>query len=215
MIDPEELVRGHAVMVTPFEPGMGLLWCHGGADSSNYAHSNVCKFYWNPILLVLIRCRVVLLVYLSWVNSVAYQVPISYVTPLALAVTTLGVLYQFILTLDAYRIKNNIQLLMQSICNVCLSIATVMQYGQIRHARDRILVNHDQFGTPFAKYDRKFWEHVSPALITCIVTSCVCSTAICAVAFGLSREFSWTLYEQVSPDRKIRSRYLVYQVRKL
>ena len=156
-----------------------------------------------------------LVVYLNWVNSVAYQVPVSYVTPLTLAITTLGAIYQLALTLDAYRIKNNIQLLVLCICNVCFSIATIMQYGQIKAARDRVIVNHDMYGTPFTKNDWMFWEHASPALLTCMVVSCICSTAMCALTFGLSREFSWTLYQEVSPDRKMRGRYLVYQVRTL
>ncbi|KAJ4357705.1 uncharacterized protein N0V89_002281 [Didymosphaeria variabile] len=154
----------------------------------------------------------VLVVYLEWVNSVVYQVPLAYVTPLSLGTTTLGALYQLVLTLDAYRIKNNIQLFVQCICNICLSIATVMQYGQIRNANARILINHDMYGTPFAKYDWKFWDHVSPALITCIVISCLSSVAMCGLAYGLYREFSWALYEQVSPDRKMRLRYVAYQV---
>ncbi|KAK7190950.1 hypothetical protein DPSP01_009157 [Paraphaeosphaeria sporulosa] len=154
----------------------------------------------------------ILVVYLQWVNSVVYQVPLAYVTPLTLGTTALGALYQLALTLDAYRIKNNIQLFVQCVCNICLSIATVMQYSQIKEANRRILINHDMYGTPFAKHEWKFWDHVSPALITCIVVSCACSVAMCLFAYGLYREFSWALYEQVSPDRKMRLRYFAYQI---
>lgn len=153
------------------------------------------------------------MVYLDWVNIVVYQVPVSYVTSLTLAITTFGALYQFILTIDAYRIKNNIQLLAQCVCNICLSIATAMQYNQIKVASAGISVNHafDEDLTPFAK-DWKFWEHVSPALITCLIVSCICSLTMCGCAIWLTREFSWALYEEVSPDRKMRSRYFAYQV---
>lgn len=154
----------------------------------------------------------ILVIYLQWVNSVVYQVPLSYVTPLTLGTTALGALYQFALTLDAYRIKNNIQLFVLCVCNICLSVATVMQYGQIKDANGRILINHDMYGTPFAKYEWRFWDHVSPALITCIVVSCASSLAMCGLAYGLYQEFSWALYEQVSPDRKMRLRYFTYQV---
>jgi hypothetical protein len=154
----------------------------------------------------------ILVVYLHWVNSVVYQVPLAFITPLTLSITTLGALYQLALTLDAYRIKNNIQLFVQCICNICLSIATVMQYRQIKNANARILINTDMYGTPFAKYDWRFWEHVSPALITCLVVSCVSTVAMCGLAYGLYQEFSWALYEHVSPDRKMRARYFAYQV---
>lgn len=155
---------------------------------------------------------VIIVVYLQWVNSVVYQTPLGYVTPLTLGVTALGAFYQLVMTLDAYRIKNNIQLFVLCVCNICFSIATVMQHGQIKDANGRILINHDMHGTPFAKLDQKFWDHVAPALITCIAVSCACSIAMLGLMWSLSQEFSWALYEQVSPDRKTRTRYFAYQV---
>ena len=92
------------------EIGMGLFWHYCGASPYEYYYTDVRI---TPQSLALGRSpnvsRVVLVVYLNWVNSVAYQVPIAYVTPLTLAVNTLGCLFQVILTLDAYRIKNHIQ----------------------------------------------------------------------------------------------------------
>jgi hypothetical protein len=92
------------------EIGMGLFWHYCGASPYEYYYTDVRI---TPQSLALERSpnvsRVVLIVYLNWVNSVAYQVPIAYVTPLTLAVNTLGCLFQVILTLDAYRIKNHIQ----------------------------------------------------------------------------------------------------------
>ncbi|KAH7138383.1 hypothetical protein B0J11DRAFT_587651 [Dendryphion nanum] len=111
----------------------------------------------------------ILLVYLDWVNPPVYEVPLSYIAPLTLAVTTLGFLFQVILTLDAYRIKNNIQLFTQCFCNICLSVSTVMQYDRIKDANSRILVGYNKYKKPFAKNDRRFWEHVSPALIIYLV----------------------------------------------
>lgn len=87
-----------------------------------------------------------------------------------------------------------------------------MQYSQIKAANAEILINHDMYGKPFAKYEWRFWDHVSPALITCIVVSCASSVSMCGLAYGLYQEFSWALYEQVSPDRKMHLRYFVYQV---
>lgn len=150
--------------------------------------------------------------YLNWVNSSVYEVPVSFVVPLTLAVTTFGTLYQVILTLDAYRIKNNIQLLMQCICNMILMVATVLQYRQIKNARDRIIVGFNMHYIPFAKNDWKFWEHVHPGLITCMVVSCVCTVSMCILAFALHKEFVWAIYKQVSPDIKMRKRYTCYQV---
>jgi hypothetical protein len=156
--------------------------------------------------------RVVLVVYLNWVNSVVYQVPIAYVTPLTLAVNSLGCLCQLIFTLDAYRIKNHVQIFMQCVANICLSISTVLQYGEIRDAAARILLDHDTYGTPFADHDWPFWKKASVSLMVCAVVTCGCSAIMCGLAMGLYREFSWALYQHVSPDRKMQRKYFVYQV---
>jgi hypothetical protein len=151
--------------------------------------------------------------YLNWVNSVVYQVPLSYVIPLTLGVNSLGCLFQVILTLDAYRIKNHIQLFLQCAANICLSISTVLQYGETRNAAARIIINYDMYGTPFADLDWPFWKKISPGLMVCTVVTCVSSVVMCWLARGLYREFSWALYQHVSPDKTIQNKYAVYQVR--
>jgi hypothetical protein len=139
-------------------------------------------------------------------------VPIAYVTPLTLAVNSLGCLCQLILTLDAYRIKNHIQIFVQCVANICLSISTVLQYGEIRDAAARILLNHDMYGTPSADHGRPFWKKASVGLMVCAVVTCVSSAIMCGLAMGLYREFSWALYQHVSPDKKIQTKYFIYQV---
>ncbi|KNG45990.1 glycoside hydrolase family 30 protein [Stemphylium lycopersici] len=78
-----------------------------------------------------------------------------------------------ILTLDAYRIKNHIQIFLQCLANICLSVSTVLQYGEVRHSQARALVGHDMYNTPFAKNDWHFWQRVSPGLTVCAVMTCV------------------------------------------
>ncbi|KAH7053457.1 hypothetical protein B0J12DRAFT_598588 [Macrophomina phaseolina] len=110
----------------------------------------------------------VLLRYLHWVNSVAYQVPVSYAVPISIAVFVGGCIYQALLTVDAFRIKNNIQLFAQCICNICLAISAAMQYGQIKHASYQVSLNEDMFHTPFVKRGLEhFWTPVKPMLIFC------------------------------------------------
>lgn len=154
---------------------------------------------------------VILVAYLHWVNPVAYQVPVSYTVPMCFAISALGCIFQAFLTLDSFRIKNNIQIFAQCVCNVCLSIALIMQYGQTKNAVDCILVNHDMYGTPFAKNDIPFWQDGASALVVCIILSWICSVSMCALAYWLHIEFAWVLYEHVSPNVKARSRYMVYQ----
>ncbi|RMZ68171.1 UPF0658 Golgi apparatus membrane [Pyrenophora seminiperda CCB06] len=126
---------------------------------------------------------IILVVYLDWVNPVVYQVPRCYVMPLTLGINTLGVLYQVILTLDAYRIKNHIQIFVQCTANVCLAISTVLQYTELRDSaaqlrdsaaelRDsatELKLGFDPYHTPLVKLDWPFWEKVSPGLMIYLV----------------------------------------------
>ncbi|KKY18645.1 hypothetical protein UCDDS831_g05927 [Diplodia seriata] len=154
----------------------------------------------------------VLLNYLDWVHPWAYQVPLAYTYPISIAVIIAGIAYQAILTLDAFRIKNNIQLFAQCIANICLSIATTMQYGQLKHAASRVSSGHASYpDEPFTK-DRPFWAQTQPLLIISIIASCSSTVGMVVLAIKLHREFSWALYKDISADLEIRGRYFAYQV---
>lgn len=140
------------------------------------------------------------------------QVPLAYVISLTLAINTLGCLYQMLLTLDAYRIKNHIQIFALCIANVCLSASTILQYKTVNEAQARALINYNQYNIPFVKHDWHFWRRVSPGLIICAVVSSLCSVFICAITPKLYREFAWALYQDVSPDTRVQRKYMVYQV---
>lgn len=140
------------------------------------------------------------------------QVPLSYVITLTLSINTLGCLYQLILTLDAYRIKNHLQVFALCIANVCLSASTILQYGEINQAQARALRGYNQYHIPFVKRDWHFWQRVSPGLMVCTIVSSLCSAFMCAIAPKLYREFAWALYQDVSPDTRVQKKYMVYQV---
>ncbi|KAL0262410.1 hypothetical protein SLS55_003856 [Diplodia seriata] len=154
----------------------------------------------------------VLLNYLDWVHPWAYQVPLAYTYPISIAVIIAGIAYQAILTLDAFRIKNNIQLFAQCIANICLAIATTMQYGQLQHAASRVSSGHASYpDEPFTK-DRPFWAQTQPLLIISIIAACSSTVGMAVLAIKLHREFSWALYKDISADLEIRGRYFAYQV---
>ncbi|CAO2650489.1 Nn.00g017810.m01.CDS01 [Neocucurbitaria sp. VM-36] len=162
---------------------------------------------------IIIFIQVIILIsYFRWINPVIYQVPLSYITPLSLSTTILGYLFQALLTPDALRIKNTIQLLAQCICNICLSLATGMQYSQIKDASERILDGYDLYMRPFAKTERAFWEDVGPSLGVCVGVAGGCSVVMGALVGGLYREFAWVVYQDVCSEQRMRSRYLAYQV---
>ncbi|KAM0425752.1 hypothetical protein ACHAPT_009000 [Fusarium lateritium] len=162
------------------------------------------------VLVTLLQITV-LVRYLDWVNPAVYQVPLSYVIPMAFAMSTLGCVFQAIVALDSCRIKNKIQIWAQCVINICLSVTAGMQYFQAKEATERILKGHDGDNKPFADNDKPFWKHTQPALIACIALFSACSIFMFALACWLHVEFSWSLYEHVSPDVKMKARHLRYQ----
>ena len=82
--------------------------------------------------------------YLDWINPVIYQVPTSYVIPVIFAVSTIGFLFQVLLAIDSCLFKNKIQIWMQCLINICLSVASGMQYFQTKSAAESVIKGHDQ-----------------------------------------------------------------------
>ncbi|KAI9150672.1 IQ calmodulin-binding motif [Paramyrothecium foliicola] len=129
---------------------------------------------------------------------------------MAFAVSSLGCWFQVVVAVDTCRIKNKLQIWSQCIINICLSITLAFQYGQVKDVNRRIPHNTDQFGVPHAKNVDGFWKPAHPALIACIVVSSVCSIAMCAIAARLHTEFSWSLYEHITPDVQMKRRHQKY-----
>ncbi|RSM19565.1 hypothetical protein CDV31_001452 [Fusarium ambrosium] len=162
------------------------------------------------VLVTLLQITI-LVRYLRWVNPVVYQVPVSYVIPMVFAISTLGCVFQAIVALDSCRIKNKIQIWAQCVINVCLSVTAGMQFVQAKEAAERILKGYDGQKNPFADSEKPFWKYTQPALIACIAIYSACSLFMVTLACWLHVEFSWTLYEHVSPDVKMKARHLRYQ----
>lgn len=150
--------------------------------------------------------------YLDWVNPVVYQVPVSYVTPVASAVSIISFGFQAVLSVDSCRIKNKVQIWTQGILNICFSIATGMEYFQVKDATERVSRGYDMYKKPFADNSMPYWEIARPMLITCVAVSSACSLCMCALAYYLHMEFSWSLYEHISPDLRMTARHVKYLV---
>ncbi|KAH7060447.1 hypothetical protein B0J12DRAFT_695823 [Macrophomina phaseolina] len=150
--------------------------------------------------------------YLRWVNPAVYQVSKSYTFPVTFAIFVFGVLYQCLLSWDSLRLKNNIQLFAQAICNLCLCVATALQYEQAQEVVQALPPNRDVHGKPLVKVNIDIWAQIRPALVASIAVVGICSLAMCALAFKLHKQFAWALYKDISANSSLRRRYLVYQI---
>lgn len=142
----------------------------------------------------------------------AYQAPTSYVIPITFAVAALGCWFQVLVAVDSCRIKNKLQIWIQCIINVCLSITLALQFSQAKEANDSLVEAYDMFNTPFTKNPDGFWRLAHPISILCIAISAVCSVGLCTTATRLHAEFSWSVYEHISSDALIKKRHDQYQV---
>ncbi|KAF4439631.1 hypothetical protein FACUT_4001 [Fusarium acutatum] len=171
------------------------------------------------IIISLQTTRAILVEYLDWVNPVVYQVPVSYVTPVASAVSIISFGFQAVLSVHSCRIKNKIQVWTQCILNICFSISIGMylywygisigmEYFQVKGATERVSREEDMYKTPFADNSMPYWDIAGPMSITCIAVSSACRVCMCALAYYLHMEFCWSLYEHISPDLKMTSRHV-------
>ncbi|KAF5253275.1 hypothetical protein FANTH_1871 [Fusarium anthophilum] len=161
--------------------------------------------------IIIIALQTAILVkYLDWVNLVVYQVPVSYVTPVASAVSIISFGFQAVLSVDLCRIKDKVQLWTQCILNICFSISIGMEYFQVKGAAERISHGEDLYKAPFADNSVPYWDVADTLSVACIPVSSACSLCMCALAYNLHMEFSWSLYEHISPDLRMTARHVKY-----
>ncbi|KAM5513671.1 hypothetical protein FOXYSP1_04638 [Fusarium oxysporum f. sp. phaseoli] len=189
---------------------MGLCWHNRCSGYYHHFSANVSLRIFFFLAKPTHDTRAILVEYLDWVNPVVYQVPVSYVTPVASAVSIISFGFQAVLSVDSCRIKNKVQLWTQGILNICFSIATGMEYFQVNDATERVSRGYDMYKKPFADNSMPYWEIARPMLITCVAVSSACSLCMCALAYYLHMEFSWSLYEHISPDLRMTARHVKY-----
>ncbi|KAK9852937.1 hypothetical protein MYU51_007415 [Penicillium brevicompactum] len=98
----------------------------------------------------------------SWVTPTIFQVPVSYLIPINLAILIFACVYESVLTLDAIHNKNNILLFAICISNACSFAYAVMQYQLMETTTTRLF--HDRFGYPtLIDTTRNVWSLVQPA----------------------------------------------------
>ncbi len=115
------------------------------------------------------------------------------VIPTFLALYIFGVIYQLVLTWDALRLKNTIQIIGLCIYNIGLLAYGVVEIFQIKDIKGDV-------DTP----------QVSAVASVFFVGSLILGF----VAWKLYHEFAWTVYKHISADLRMKRRYLDYQVRK-
>lgn len=155
---------------------------------------------------------VVLWRYFEWVTPVVYQVPTSYSIPMNCGLFLFGVIYQMVLTVDALRNKNNVQMYMVCICNTLLLVFTVMTVGQTIRILTQLPFARALGDVPLVSQDVDLAKELYPVLVTHCALVGLCSLILFYYGYKLHNEFSWAIYRHVSGSRQMRRRFLSYKV---
>ncbi|OJD34179.1 uncharacterized protein BKCO1_2500084 [Diplodia corticola] len=150
--------------------------------------------------------------YQRWVNPSAYETVRSYTIPLNVGLFVFGCWWQLLLTTDALRLRNNIQLFALCLANACLFGVNIMRYYQTEETNDLLKTATDDDGDSLVKTAVSYWPVVKPALKTSIGWVGVSTLGMSGLAYKLHNDFAWEIYKHVSADVALRKRYLAYQV---
>jgi hypothetical protein len=121
--------------------------------------------------------------------------------PTSLTLFIFGLLYQLVLSWDALRLKNTIQIIGLGLYNVGLMIYGAVQIQQIQTAVSNL-------GAP----NTDVWDAIRPYLVTIPCVLAVTTLLLIGVAWKLYDEFGWTIYKHIGADLRMKRRYLTFQV---
>ncbi|KAK4191883.1 hypothetical protein QBC35DRAFT_280327 [Podospora australis] len=129
--------------------------------------------------------------------------------PTFLALFIFGFLYVLILSWDALRLKNTIQIIGLCLANFALFVYTILQIDQIEKSINMLLegkvLKQDQAS-------RDVWAICKPFLISVPAIVGVITVAMSFIAYQLYREFAWDILKQIGADYRMKKRFLHYQI---
>ncbi|KAL2136521.1 hypothetical protein VTI74DRAFT_3346 [Chaetomium olivicolor] len=129
--------------------------------------------------------------------------------PTFLTLFIFGFLYILILSWDALRLKNTIQIIGLCVANLAILIYAILQIDQINNSITDLL----KAGALKAdESDRNVWALCRPFLIAVPAVVGVITIAMGAIAYQLYREFAWDILKQIGADYRMKKRFLHYQI---
>lgn len=131
-----------------------------------------------------------------------------------------GFLYVLVLSWDALRQKNTIQIIGLCIANLALFVYTIIQIDQIDTSIKELADGgafkpSEMLDTPVkvdGTREPKFWGMARPFLIAIPAIIGVATMAMAYFSYRLYREFAWDILKQIGADYRMKKRFLHYQV---
>ena len=136
------------------------------------------------------------------------RIPQVETIPTYLTIFIFGFLYQCALVYDSLRLKNTIQVIGLCLYNVGMLVYATVQFGQIKNA-----IYYLHFFSPsYILLGDPVWNDVQPYLIAVPCVIALGTVVMSYVAWKLYAEFSWTIYKHISADKRMKQRFLTFQV---
>lgn len=123
-----------------------------------------------------------------------------------------GLSYQAILSLDALRTRNNVQMYNVCVCNILLVVFSVMSYGQTDQVIAGLSEARAMGNEPLIKPWVNLWASVHPVLLTSSVIVAISTLGLFYYGYKLHIEFAWAIYRHVSGSQEAKRRFLTYKV---
>ncbi|CAD6892544.1 unnamed protein product [Tilletia controversa] len=138
--------------------------------------------------------------------------------PVYLSIFVLGMVFEFIVALDAVRLKNTIQVVGVAIFNVALTVTAALEITQVRDALQR--QDLDFGGIPCdgnrqklcSAVDTLYYPSVQRYLIVVPILTGLAQIPITVMAYYLFKDFGWAIYRKIGADLRIRNMFMWYQV---
>ena len=141
----------------------------------------------------------------------ASELPPSKIITTYLALFIFAFIYELILTWDALRLKNTIQIIALCAFNFAILVYAPFQKPQLDDVlltlRSTPVEGRESLDQDF---NPEFYEDYLIA-VPCVIAFAF--VAMCFVAWKLYQEFAWSIYKHISADLRLKRRYLAYQVR--
>lgn len=115
-----------------------------------------------------------------------------------------ALLYELVLSYDALRRRNTIQLVGLCFCNVGLTVYGVLQMQEIEPTLKSMLAD--------ALIDTRLLHLYRVVLILVPIILGIGTLCMAFLTWKLRAEFSWSIYKNISADLQMKRRYFTYQV---
>ncbi|CAP79876.1 hypothetical protein E8E15_002206 [Penicillium rubens] len=147
-----------------------------------------------------------------WMRPQAIQVTPSYIVLIDAAIIWFASIYEFLLSVDAMRNKNNILLFAICVSNVFAMAFAAMQYPAMKGFCESMPEQRAMPDIPLVDISRNIWPQIRGPQLTVPIFIGLCTLGIWGLAFQLHKQYAWSIYRSVQGDSRMRARYLAYEV---